>query len=143
MVYGSAAYAVAIGKFPLAMVLGDVHDEVELVVGNHCHHVFPVAILLVRPCHSSCFYSVFVKELCRAFTCAYCVALADESAGSIEHGYLLLCSTRGNHDSLVLRRYLVAGSNKRVQQSLLVGVAHTSHLASRAHIHTQNWVGIL
>ena len=64
-----------------------------------------------------------------------------EQLGSVEHLGLLLRGTRGEQD--VLLGDTVADGEHTLEQGRIGVVAQTAHLARRAHIDTENRVGLL
>ena len=102
MVDGTATDSVTIGKLSLGMVLWNVHDEVELVVGNHFHDVRHVLVILVGPSHGNSLHMIVVEELGCSLAGINGVAVLYQSLGGIEHGSLLLGATARNHDALLL-----------------------------------------
>ena len=73
MVNGSTTDAIAIGQLTLRVVLWHIHDECELVLGNHVHHI--VGSLFIRPADGFCFYAIVVEELGRTTCGIYLVTL--------------------------------------------------------------------
>ena len=49
VVDGTTTDSVTIGELTLGVILRDVDDEVELVVGNHLHNVRDILMILIRP----------------------------------------------------------------------------------------------
>jgi len=62
VVDGTTTNLVTVGQFALGVVLRDVYDEVELVFGNHLHHVVFCIRAFIRPEYRSRAYAVSVQE---------------------------------------------------------------------------------
>ena len=63
MVDSCTAEAVSVCELTLGVVLRDVDDEVETVVGNHLHHIVFGCRILIGPHYRCCLDSVLVQEL--------------------------------------------------------------------------------
>ena len=93
MVDGATTDSVTIGQLTLGVILRDVDDEVELVVGNHLHHVRKILLVLIRPSYGCSLHVVLVEEL----RCTGCsidgVTVLHQRLCSIEQRSLLLGTT--------------------------------------------------
>ena len=93
MVDGATTDSVTIGQLTLGVILRDVDDEVELVVGNHLHHVRKILLVLIRPSYGCSLYVVLVEEL----RCTGCsvdgVTVLYQSLCCVEQRSLLLGTT--------------------------------------------------
>ena len=93
MVDGATTDSVTIGQLTLGVILRDVDDEVELVVGNHLHHVREILVVLIRPSYGCSLHVVLVQEL----RCAGCsvdgVTVLHQRLGCVEQRSLLLRTT--------------------------------------------------
>ncbi len=143
MVDGSAANPVAIGQFPAGSVLGDIHHEVEAVVGNHLHHVLHAGLVLVGPAHGDGLRAVLVEILGRALAGVDGIAGLGQHECAVERMRLLLRAAAAYHHALVLAGDAVARGNHAVQERFLEAVAQASHLACRTHVNAQYRVGVL
>lgn len=94
MVDSTTADAVTIGQLTLGVVLGNIDDEVELVVGNHVHHI--VLSILIRPADSSCLDTVLIEELGSTCGGIYLIALLHEFTGRLQQADLTLGGTTGD-----------------------------------------------
>ena len=93
VVDGATTDSVTIGQLTLGVILRDVDDEVELVVGNHLHHVRKILLVLIRPSYGCSLHVVLVEEL----RCTGCsidgVTVLHQRLCSIEQRSLLLGTT--------------------------------------------------
>ena len=125
MVDGATTNAVTIGELSFRMVLWNIDDEVELVVGNHVEHF--VFSLFVRPRHGCRLDIVLVKETGCTLSGKDVVAGIDKSFYRLKKVNLDLQTARRLKD--VLLGDVVTCGYHRVEKSLVEVVAETSHLS--------------
>ena len=93
MVDGATTDSVTIGELTLGVILRNIDDEVELVVGNHLHHVRKILVVLIRPSYGCSLHVVLVEEL----RCTGCsidgVTVLHQCLGCVEQRSLLLGTT--------------------------------------------------
>ena len=78
------------------MVLGHIDNEVELVGGNHVHHV--VLTIFVRPADRRCLHPVLVEELGCAVCSVDVETLLDKLLCGFQQSNLTLgCTRRDEH----------------------------------------------
>ena len=93
VVDGATTDSVTISQLALGMILRNVDDEVELVVGNHLHHVRHILVVLVWPTHGSSLDVVLVEELRCTGSSVDGVTILHQRLGSVEQRSLLLGTT--------------------------------------------------
>ena len=106
---------------------------------DEIHHV--VLTVLVRPSHSRSLHTVIIEELGGACRGVDGVALLGQLLGRLKQTYLTLGTTRRDEHGILRNR--ITRGNQRVEHSLVEVIAQTAYLTRRAHIHTQNGIGIL
>ncbi len=93
VVYCSTTDAIAIGQFALGVVLRNVYDEVELVLGNHLHHVRNACAFLVGPAHGDSRCVVLVEELGSTLRSVNGVASLYQRLCGVQQRSLFFCAT--------------------------------------------------
>ena len=126
MVNSRTTYSVSIGKLALSMVLRNIYNKIETMVGNHLHNIILGIGVFVGPHYRCRLNTVLVEELGWTHSSIDIISLLCKYRSRIEQVYLRLCCTRRHHH--ILFGNIVSYSNHCIQESLFKVVANATNL---------------
>ena len=135
MVDSTTTDTVTVCQFTLRMILRNVDNQIELVFGNHLHHVVLCVRTFIGPVNSFSAHSMSIQESGCTCRCINLISFIEEHAAGLQQIYFRFHGTGREHHSLL--RNLEASSNHGAQQCFGEIITDTAYFTGRRHIHTQ------